>query len=104
MAQATAPAARMPRPIETYLELADDRWKTVTLGIDGMNGQPDQNSAVMVRYMDAVRQILGRMIHGIENDAEYTLLADAEERLMSAIGDEAEALVVAVETLRRSGS
>lgn len=88
--------------IETYRDLADDRWKTLTYGIDETNAQSDGNSEVIDRYMGAVRQILGSMIHGVEADAEYTLLTEAEDRLLGKLGDEAEALVIAVETSRRA--
>ena len=42
--------------------------------------------------------------HGAENDDEYTMLSDAEERLLAKLGDEAEQLVIAIETTRRSRS
>lgn len=89
-------------PITTYVDLAADRWKTITHGIDTVNAESADNSAVMGRYMDATRQILARMIHGVEDDAEYTLLCEAEGRLLERLADEAEALVVAVETSRRT--
>lgn len=101
-------AAREAAPTTVDLveleNLATDRWKTVTYGIDSLDASPDGNSTLIQRWLDATRQILGRTTHGAENDAEYSLFCDAEERLLAALGDEATNLVVAFETIRAKAS
>jgi hypothetical protein len=82
--------------------LVQDRWDTLSMGVDGYDGS-DTNSDLIIRWMADTRTTLGRMIHGVDGGAEgveYSLLCDAEERVMTALKAEAIALAVAVEAHR----
>ena len=93
MTTATAPAMDLKA-------LAKDRWDTVTVGIDLGNAAAELNSTVMDKWMDATREILAATMHGARDDAEYTLLTQAEHRLIQMLGEQSEALVIEVETMR----
>jgi hypothetical protein len=97
MAIATAPRQR-----EELERLVQDRWDTLTIGIDSHDGS-DMNSDLIADWMGITRTILGRMIHGAQGGAtgdEYSLLSHAEDGLLSALTDAATDLAINVETRR----
>jgi hypothetical protein len=83
-----------------YAAIAKDRWDTLTIGVEGLDAQ-STNSDILRDWMASTREILARMVHGTATEEEYQLLCDAEERLLSALGDEATKLVAAIEPMRR---
>lgn len=89
-----------------YAAIAQDRWDTLTIGIEAPDAG-ETNSDLLDEWKADTREILGRMVHGIAHyspsgEAEYDLLCEAEERLTTALEEEAKRLVEAVEPLRTS--
>lgn len=82
--------------------IAKDRWDTLTIGVY-RNDAESTNSELIEAFMDSVREILARMIHGVEGADEYSALCAAEEVLLSTLGDQATDLAEKVISAREAG-
>jgi hypothetical protein len=83
-----------------YTAVAQDRWDTLTIGVDTYNGMEDGNSKLLQSWLDATRLVLLRMIHGCQSGAEYSAVCKIDDRLVAMLGNAATELVEEVETLR----
>ena len=82
-----------------YAVIAKDRWDTLTIGIEGPSAQTT-NSNLITGWMKSTREILARMIHGVEGDEEYNLLCKAEDDLLKQLSDAATDLAEVVMAIR----
>jgi hypothetical protein len=100
--EAIVAIATAPRQREELERLVQDRWDTISIGIDGYDGS-DTNSDLIAAWMTRTRTILGRMIHGVQGGAtgdEYSLLSTVEDRLIGELKAAATDLAITVETRR----
>jgi len=79
-----------------------DRWRTLMIDVDSFDAEP-KNSETYRRLSNAIREIAGRMIHGIEGASdgpEYNAFANFEQQLLSDIEDRVKAFALEIEISR----
>lgn len=79
--------------------IAADRWNTLSIGVGAGSAEPT-NSDLITTWMESTREVLGRMIHGVEGNDEYSLLCEAEDKLLEQLGSAATDLAETVLALR----
>lgn len=73
---------------EIRAAVLEDRWRTLTEGVEPADGSPT-NSDAATRLLLALRELAAGMVHGIEDAGETRALPYAGEGdLLDRLGDE----------------
>jgi hypothetical protein len=86
---------------ERLEDILEDRWRTLTLDVMSRDASAT-TSGLYDRLSGAIRELAGRMVHGVgESGDEYDRLTDVEDALIAHVESEIMTFALRVELARQ---